>query len=134
MAAFVIGIVHELAPCPMVEYREKVVGTIARYGGRYRSLIRHRVATLEGDWLPPHGVVILEFPSYGQAKAWYHSPEYAPLRAMRMAGDRWDMIVVDGLAEDETIESVGILTDEERAGGEVSTGRRLANPADDQPR
>ena len=128
MPAFVIGVVHELAPYPMVEYREKIEGVLARYGGRYRSLIRHRVETLEGDWLPPHGVVILEFPSFEQAKAWYHSPEYAPLREIRMAGDRWDMIVVDGLDEDETLQSLGVLTAEEQAGQGISAGGRTTRP------
>jgi uncharacterized protein (DUF1330 family) len=113
MAAFVIGVVHELAPYPMMEYRRKAEGVMALYGGRYRSTINHRVETLEGDWLPPHGVVIAEFPSYEQAKAWYHSEEYAPLRQERMAGDRWDLIVVDGLQAGETLRSLGIATDDD---------------------
>ncbi len=128
MPAFVIGVVHELAPYPMVEYREKIEGVLPQYGGRYRSLIRHRVETLEGDWLPPHGVVILEFPSFEQAKAWNHSREYAPLREIRMAGDRWDLIVVDGLDDAETLQSVGVLTAEEQAGQGISAGGRTTRP------
>lgn len=113
MPAFTIGIAHELAPYPMLNYRRNVEATLARYGGRYRSVLKHQVESLEGDWLPPHGVVILEFPSVEQAKAWYHSPEYAPLRAERMAGDRWDIIVVEGMQDGETLRSLGIATDEE---------------------
>lgn len=115
MPAFVIAIPEELSPEPMVTYRENVEGAMAVYGGRYRALIRHQVETLEGDWLPPLGVVVLEFPSYEQAKAWYHSPEYAPLRRIRMTGDRWNIIVVDGLGEGETHYSIGILTADEQA-------------------
>jgi uncharacterized protein (DUF1330 family) len=113
MPAFVIGVAHELAPYPMMNYRRQAEAVLALYGGRYRSVLNHQVESLEGDWLPPHGVVILEFPSYEQAKAWRHSPEYAPLRAERMAGDRWDLIVVDGMRESETLRSLGIAVDDE---------------------
>jgi uncharacterized protein (DUF1330 family) len=113
MPALIIGIAHELAPYPMLEYRRRSEGSMARYGGRYRSVLQHRVQTLEGDWQPPYGVVVLEFPSFEAAVAWYHSPEYAPLREQRMAGDRWDLIVVDGMAAGETLRSLGIADDAE---------------------
>jgi uncharacterized protein (DUF1330 family) len=74
---------------------------MALYGGGYQSVLRHRVTTLEGDWRPLKGVTILEFPSYEQALAWYHSPEYAPLRELRMATGRFDVILVDGISEDD---------------------------------
>jgi uncharacterized protein (DUF1330 family) len=108
MPAFVIGIPHELSPEPMIAYRQQAEGIVTKYGGRYWAVRQHRVETLEGDWLPLHGLVILEFPSFEQARAWYHSPEYAPLRAMRMAGDRWDFVVVDAMAEGETLRSLGV--------------------------
>ena len=67
-------------PRTMGPYGEGVEATMARYGGGYQSVLRHRVTTLEGEWHPPKGVTILEFPSYEQALARYQSPEYAPLR------------------------------------------------------
>jgi uncharacterized protein (DUF1330 family) len=88
-------------PRTMGPYGEGVEATMARYGGGYQSVLRHRVTTLEGDWHPPKGVTILEFPSYDQALAWYHSPEYAPLRELRMATGRFDVILVDGVSEDD---------------------------------
>ena len=84
----------------MGPYGAGVEATMVRYGGGYQSVLRHRVTTLEGDWHPPKGVTILEFPSYEQALAWYHSPEYAPLRELRMATGRFDVILVDGISED----------------------------------
>lgn len=113
MPAFVIGIPLEIAPDPMMNYRRNVEATIARFGGRYRTVRNYRVETLEGDWLPPHGIVILEFPTFEDAKAWYYSPDYAPLRAERMAGDRWNMIVVDGIRDGETLRSLGIAVDDD---------------------
>ena len=105
MPAFIVSIPREVAADPgvMRPYQEQIEATLAPYGGRYRALRRHRLEVLEGDWRPPHGVVVLEFPSFEQAKAWYHSPEYAPLLAIRHAHNRFDMILVDGLAEGETL-------------------------------
>jgi len=88
-------------PRTMGPYGEGVEATMASYGGGYQSVLRHRVTTLEGDWHPPKGVTILEFPSYDQAWAWYHSPEYAPLRELRMATGSFDVILVDGISEDD---------------------------------
>jgi uncharacterized protein (DUF1330 family) len=108
MAAFIISIPRELTDDPeiMRSYQEQIEATKAPYGGRYRVLLRHRIEVLEGDWRPPHGVVIHEFPSFEQARAWYYSPEYAPLRAYRQAHNRFDMILVDGLADGETLLSL----------------------------
>ena len=39
-------------------------------------------AVLEGDW-QLDALVILEFASMERLLAWYHSPEYAPLKALR---------------------------------------------------
>ena len=40
-------------------------------------------AVVEGDWGPHQGPTIVEFPTFEQLRAWYHSPEYAPLKALR---------------------------------------------------
>jgi len=42
--------------------------------------------------------VILEFPSVERAKAWWNSPEYQPLRAIRQRASRGDLLLVEGLA------------------------------------
>jgi uncharacterized protein (DUF1330 family) len=103
MVAHII-LVPKVCPDPrtMGPYGKGVEATMALYGGGYQSVLRHRVTTLEGDWRPPKGVTILEFPGYEQALAWYHSPEYAPLRELRMATGRFDVILVDGISEDDT--------------------------------
>jgi len=46
----------------------------------------------------PKRVVILEFPSVERAKAWWDSPEYRPLRALRQRASRGDLLLVEGLA------------------------------------
>lgn len=108
MAALVIGVPRELHPEPMHVYLQQVEGTVARYGGSYRAVRQHRVTLLEGDWQPPLGLVVIEFPTFEQAQAWYSSPEYAPLRELRMAGDRWDFFVVEAMDDGETLATLGI--------------------------
>ena len=88
-------------PRTMGPYGEHVEATMALHGGGYRSVLRHRVTVLEGDWHPAKGVVILEFPSYDQALAWYRSPEYAPLLDLRTRTGRFDTVLVDGISEDD---------------------------------
>jgi uncharacterized protein (DUF1330 family) len=50
---------------------------------------------LEGDWNAGR-VVILEFPSMAQAKAWWSSDSYAPAKAIRQAASITRMIVTEG--------------------------------------
>jgi uncharacterized protein (DUF1330 family) len=66
------------------------------YGGRY--VARGGAAeTLEGQWSPKR-LVILEFPSVEQAKAWLNSAEYAPARELRHRYATSNMIVVEGVS------------------------------------
>jgi uncharacterized protein (DUF1330 family) len=50
---------------------------------------------LEGE--PPNGVVILEFPTVEDAKAWYHSPAYQAVLQHRRNGAEYRGFVVQGL-------------------------------------
>jgi uncharacterized protein (DUF1330 family) len=108
VVAHIIAIPKEFPdPREMGPYYEHVEETMARYSGGYQAIPRHRVTVLEGDWLPAKGVVILEFPSYEQALARYHSEAYAPLLALRRHRGRFDMILVDGLSADDTVQIEG---------------------------
>jgi uncharacterized protein (DUF1330 family) len=42
-------------------------------------------------------MVVLEFPSREQARTFYDSPEYAPLKAMRLRAATSRLLLVDGL-------------------------------------
>jgi uncharacterized protein (DUF1330 family) len=65
------------------------------YGGKYVAR-GGKNETLEGAW-QPNRLVILEFPSMEQAKAWVNSPEYAPARALRHKYAKSKMVVVEGV-------------------------------------
>jgi uncharacterized protein (DUF1330 family) len=94
VAAYVVANVEVTDPVAYEEYRAKVPGTIAAYGGRY--LARAGAAeVLEGDWSPKR-FVILEFPSLARLKEWYKSPEYRPLLEIRKRTARSSVIVVEG--------------------------------------
>jgi uncharacterized protein (DUF1330 family) len=93
-AYFVVDIdVHD-SPW-LEEYRRLVPGTIAKYGGRF--IVRGGAfQVLEGSWQPKR-LVLLEFPSTEQAKRWYDSEEYRPLKAMRLKASTSNLVLVDGV-------------------------------------
>ena len=95
MAAYVIADVDVFDRAGYAEYSEKVPATIAAYGGRY---IARGGATevLEGSWSPKR-CVVLEFPSMVELRAWWESPEYRPLRALRERTATSNLIATDGL-------------------------------------
>jgi uncharacterized protein (DUF1330 family) len=95
MAAYFIVEVDVQDTATFGEYRKQVPATIAKYGGRY--LVRGGQAeTLEGDW-HPRRVVILEFPSVEQAKRFYDSADYAPLKALRLRSAKSKLLLVEGV-------------------------------------
>ncbi len=95
MAAYVVVEVEVTDAARYEEYKRLAQQTVALYGGRY--LVRGgEVATLEGP--PPAArVVILEFPSMSQVKAWWASPEYAPAKALRHQTATSRLIAVAGV-------------------------------------
>jgi uncharacterized protein (DUF1330 family) len=96
MPAYVFANIEVTDPVLYEEYRKGVPATIAQYGGRY--VARGDAAEgLEGGYAPQR-VVILEFPSVERAKAWWNSPEYRPLRAIRQRASRGDLLLIEGLA------------------------------------
>ena len=53
---------------------------------------------IEGD-NPPDAVVVLEFPTVEDAKAWYYSPEYQEAAKHRLAAADYRGVIVEGYAE-----------------------------------
>jgi uncharacterized protein (DUF1330 family) len=69
MSAFVIAEIDVQHPDLYEDYKVAAPPSIAQYGGRY--VVRGGpTVTLEGDWQPKR-VVVLEFPSLAQARAWW---------------------------------------------------------------
>jgi uncharacterized protein (DUF1330 family) len=93
-SAYVIADVEVIDPQAYDEYRRQVPATITKYGGRFLAR-GGKAEPLEGGW-QPNRMVVLEFPSFEQAKQWYHSPEYAPLIALRQKASRGRLVLVGG--------------------------------------
>ncbi|MDP9310560.1 MAG: DUF1330 domain-containing protein [Chloroflexota bacterium] len=95
MPAYVIVEIEVTDPEGYAAYRELAPPIVAAHGGKY--IVRGgELTVLEGDWQPQR-LVVLEFPSVEQAKAWWSSAEYAGPKQMRQQTTRSRMIVVEGL-------------------------------------
>lgn len=77
------------------EYVKSATSTVAAHGGRYIAR-GGRAEALEGD-VAVNRVVLLEFPSFAQAKAWYDSPEYRAALAIRQSCATGTLILVEGV-------------------------------------
>ncbi|MBV8916193.1 MAG: DUF1330 domain-containing protein [Acetobacteraceae bacterium] len=96
MPAYVINDMEVTDPDLLEEYKKLSPATVQQFGGRFLAR-GGDLDVLEGEWRPQR-LVILEFPSLAQAKAWANSAEYAPAKQIRQRASRSNIIVVDGAA------------------------------------
>jgi uncharacterized protein (DUF1330 family) len=95
MSAYLVVQVEVTDPETYEGYKKLVAPTIEANGGRY--LVRGGATeTLEGEGAPGR-LVILEFPSVEQAKAWWSSEEYRIPKGIRQSSSRTNMILAEGL-------------------------------------
>jgi len=94
MAAYVIADVDVNDPVKYEDYKKLTPGAVAKHGGRFIAR-GGQTATLEGNWRPGR-VVIIEFPTFEQARSFYTSVEYTAARRARAGAATMKMIVVDG--------------------------------------
>lgn len=97
MAAFLLADVSadDMAAYKASGYLEAAPKSAAKYGGVYRAR-GGAMEVLEGDWQPKR-MVIIEFPSMDDLKAWYESEEYAPLKKIRQGVTISNIVAVDGV-------------------------------------
>jgi uncharacterized protein (DUF1330 family) len=76
-------------------YRQGVLATIQKYGGRV--LVAGGAFDVVEGTAKPTFPVILEFPSVEAAKHWYDSEEYKPLKALRLSASRANGFLVPGV-------------------------------------
>lgn len=78
-------------------YREVGPATVAAFNGKF--IVRGgQMLSLEGNWNPQR-LVVIEFPSFEQAKAWWESPAYVQARALRDKAAHTTLLIVDGYTE-----------------------------------
>jgi len=77
------------------EFRQKVGATVAGHGGRY--LVRGGATeVIDGDWAPDR-LVVIEFDSVDQAKAWLNSAEFLAIKDLRVSSASASVIVAEGV-------------------------------------
>lgn len=94
MKAYVIAQIDVQDPVRYADYVKLTPGTIEPFGGRFIAR-GGRAEKLEGD-IAVNRVVVLEFPNYQQAKAWYESEGYRVAMAIRRSSSKGSLILVEG--------------------------------------
>jgi uncharacterized protein (DUF1330 family) len=94
MPAYLIANIDITDAALFDQYRVQVPAVIAQYGGRY-AVRGGATETVEGT-SPFKRLVVLEFPTMADLKAFYHSPEYTPLIALRQRASSGDVVLVEG--------------------------------------
>jgi uncharacterized protein (DUF1330 family) len=100
MPAYIVVDIEVQRPAEYERYKELAPPSIAQYGGRYLAR-GGATEVLEGTWQPTR-LVILEFPSAKDARAWWSSREYAEAKALRQACARTQMVLLEGLTAPAT--------------------------------
>jgi uncharacterized protein (DUF1330 family) len=86
MPAYVIAAVDKVDPEAYdSEYGLHARQTIASHEGKLLTGGPLRIEGLEGDWRPSR-IMLIEFPTFEQAREWYGSPEYQALIPRRPGG------------------------------------------------
>ncbi len=93
--AYVVVVARRADQEALARYRELSAQAVAEHGGRFLAR-GGRMQVLEGAWQPVRAVIV-EFPSFEAASAFYDSETYRQARAARQGHAEYDMLVVEGL-------------------------------------
>ena len=95
MAAYIVARVKVNDPEAYNKYRQGTPAAVAAYDGKF--IVRGgRNELLEGED-DKDRVVVIEFPSYEKAQAWYNSPEYQEILPIRLANAESHVLLVEGV-------------------------------------
>ena len=95
MAAYVFFDVVSVHPDRMAGYRDKALASIKAFDGKLVAATNN-IECREGDWRPKR-IVMIQFPSMEQARAWYESPEYQDVLPIRLAANKDKMVIFEGM-------------------------------------
>jgi uncharacterized protein (DUF1330 family) len=94
MAVYFIANIDVTDPEVYGEYGKQFYEVFEKYKGKVLA-VDHDYEVLEGEWTAGH-TVILEFPTKADCKAWYDSPAYQELKAMRVSSSNGDVVIIQG--------------------------------------
>lgn len=93
-AAYLIGQIDVHDPESYANYTAQTPGTVQAFGGEF--IVRAgQVEHLEGE-APLPRVVVIKFPSFDAAKAWYDSEAYQAILPIRQAASSGHAFIVEG--------------------------------------
>lgn len=76
------------------QYVTKLWATVEHFGGHALSR-GNRADQVEGD--APKSIIIIEFKDMDTANTWYHSPEYAAIKPIRLASSTGRVYFAEGV-------------------------------------
>ena len=95
MPAYVIIDVNVKDQEKYAQYMKKGAPTIPAHGGR--PLVRGGKSEVwEGKWLPWR-MIVLEFKTMDEARAWWNSPDYSEAKKLRHDSAEANVICLEGL-------------------------------------
>lgn len=93
---YVVGLVTVNNKDWIKDYRANNGELLEKHGGRI--LVRGKPAqVLEGTAPDAHAILVVEFPSMENARAWYNDPDYQPLIKLRQTGADVDFLLIEEL-------------------------------------
>ena len=95
MSGYIIANVQVTNPVQYEEYKKWSTAAMQATGAEV-CVRGGKSEVLEGDWTPDR-LVVLKFPTYEDAKAFYDAPEYLKAREARAGAAIMRMVVVEGL-------------------------------------
>ena len=94
-AGYVIAQLRVTNPENYKEYIEKVNPIVKKFDGEF--LVRNgEYQIFDGKTKFPR-IIVLKFPSYERALAWYNSEEYKPIKKIRLDNSEGTNIIIKGL-------------------------------------
>jgi uncharacterized protein (DUF1330 family) len=78
----------------VIEYLERIQATLVPFAGRF-VIHGSPAEVLEGTW--PGSMVLIEFPSLADARAWYDSPAYRAILSLRTDHIAGDVLLIEGV-------------------------------------
>lgn len=95
MAAYVLMCIVEITDLEVYDqFSRRTRATLDPYGGRV-LLAGGEADVIEGRWHPVFPILI-EFPSRQQARQWYESGDYQPLKLFGRSGMKINAVILEG--------------------------------------
>lgn len=96
MAAYVLMCIVEITDLEVYdEFSRRAPATVEPHGGRI-LLAGGAADIVDGSWHPVFPILI-EFPNRQQAREWYESGDYQPLKIFGRSGMKMNAVIMEGL-------------------------------------